>query len=257
MAVENVEGRRRRVAVALGLAVALAVGGLLAGVVLVRGAVVVLGALALDPPVGTRVVLSAVLLQGFAFGGLAALYLRARGLGLSYIGLSTPGLRGLLWTASGYVLALLGAMAVGIVAVLAGLDPARNRISEIGQGTPEVFLLLVPISFLLIGPGEELLFRGLVQGTLREVFGPVPAIGLASAIFAAAHVTSLSGAFSGRLVTVGLLFVPAVVLGVVYEYTENIVVPALVHGAYNATLFSLAYASLKLQEAGAAVLVSL
>ena len=128
MAVENVEGRRRRVAVALGLAVALAVGGLLAGVVLVRGAVVVLGALALDPPVGTRVVLSAVLLQGFAFGGLAALYLRARGLGLSYIGLSTPGLRGLLWTASGYVLALLGAMAVGIVAVLAGLDPARNRI---------------------------------------------------------------------------------------------------------------------------------
>jgi membrane protease YdiL (CAAX protease family) len=41
-----------------------------------------------------------------------------------------------------------------------------------------------------------------------------------------------------------------VVLGVVYEYTDNIVVPALTHGAYNATLFTLAYVSLKLQQAG-------
>jgi membrane protease YdiL (CAAX protease family) len=255
MAVANVSGRRRRVLVALGLSVALAVGGLLAGAALVQGAVVVLGALALDPPVGTRVVLSAVLLQGLAFGGVAAVYLRARGLGPAYIGLSVPDLRELIWVASGYVLALVGAMAVGIVAILAGLDPAQNRISEVGQGNPEVFLLLIPISFLLIGPGEELLFRGLVQGALREVFGSVPAILLASVIFAAAHVTSLSGPLSGRLVTVGLLLVPAIVLGAVYECTENIAVPALVHGAYNATLFGLAYASMKLQEAGAAVLV--
>jgi membrane protease YdiL (CAAX protease family) len=217
--------------------------------------VVVLDALSLDPPLGTRVVLSAVLLQGFAFGGLAALYLGVRGLGLDYIGLAVPDLRGFIWAGSGYVLALVGAMAVGIAATLAGLDPARNRIAGIAEGNPEVLLLLIPISVLLIGPGEELLFRGLVQGTLREVFGPIAAIGLASAIFAAAHVTSLSGALSGRLVTIGLLFVPAVVLGVVYEYTGNVAVPALVHGAYNATLFGLAYASTKLQEAGAAVLV--
>ncbi len=36
---------------------------------------------------------------------------------------------------------------------------------------PDVLLLLIPASFLLIGPGEELLFRGVVQGRLRDYFG--------------------------------------------------------------------------------------
>lgn len=245
MAVENVDGRTRRIGVAVAMAIVLAVSGLLLGAILVEGAVMVLGTLALDPSTGTRVVLSAVLLQGLAFGGTAAVYLRLRGLGLAYLSPAVPDLRGVLWAVSGYILALLGAIAVGILAMLAGLEPAQNRISEIGQGNPEIFLLLVPVSFLLIGPGEELLFRGMVQGTLREVFGPVLAIGLASGVFAAAHVTSLSGALSGRAVTIGLLVVPAIVLGVVYECTGNIVVPAVVHGAYNATLFVLGYIAIK------------
>lgn len=248
MAAESVDGRR--VAVALLSAVLLAAAGLLVGAGLVEAAVLVLDVLALDPPTGARVVLSAVLLQGVAFGGTAAAYLRLRGLEFDYVGVSVPDLREALWAASGYVLALVGAMAAGAIAILAGLDPAQNRISELGQANPEVFLLLVPISFLLIGPGEELLFRGMIQGRLREVFGPVPAIALASVVFAAAHVTSLSGALGGRVITIALLLIPAVVLGVVYEYTGNLVVPALTHGAYNATLFTLAYVSMKLQQSG-------
>jgi membrane protease YdiL (CAAX protease family) len=35
------------------------------------------------------------------------------------------------------------------------------------------------------------------------------------------------------------------VFGAVYEFTENLVVPALVHGAYNATLFSLLYVAVR------------
>lgn len=253
MAVEDAGGRVRRVAGALGIAVALAGLGLLAGAVLIRATVAMLGVLALDPSIGIRVVLSAVLLQGIAFGGTAMVYVRIRGLGLEYLSPDIPDLREAIWAASGYVLAILGALTIGILAMLAGLDPAQNRVAEIAQGNPEIFLLLIPISFLLIGPGEELLFRGLVQGTLREVFGPVPAIGLASVVFAAAHVTSLTGAFSGRVITIGLLFVPAIVLGVVYECTENIVVPALVHGAYNATLFALSYVAFTVQDASQAV----
>jgi membrane protease YdiL (CAAX protease family) len=45
-------------------------------------------------------------------------------------------------------------------------------------------------------------------------------------------------------VSAAIILVVAVVLGVVYEYTNNIVVPALVHGLYNATLISLAYLAL-------------
>lgn len=235
-------GLGRAVSVVL-LAVALAVGGLVVGLALVAAAAALLAVLDVELSTGGRIVLSVVLLQGVAFGGTAAAYLRFRGLGFEYLGVSVPDARDLLWVVSGYVLALAGALAVGAAAVLAGLQPARNRLAELGQSQPEVFLLLVPASVLLVGPGEELLFRGLVQGSLREVFGPVAAIGLASALFALAHVTSLTGDPAGRLVTVGLLFVPAIVLGVAYEATGNVVVPAAVHGAYNATLFALAYAS--------------
>jgi len=35
-----------------------------------------------------------------------------------------------------------------------------------------------------------------------------------------------------------LLFFPALVFGISYEYTDNIVVPSLIHGLYNATLFT-------------------
>jgi membrane protease YdiL (CAAX protease family) len=38
---------------------------------------------------------------------------------------------------------------------------------------------------------------------------------------------------------------PALVFGTVYELTENLVVPAMVHGAYNATLFTLLYLALR------------
>lgn len=256
MAVENVDGRGRRVTVALVVSVVLAVVGLVVGAGLVRAAGVLLDAAGISLTVGAGIVLSAVLLQGVAFGGVALVYLRARGLGLEYLSVTAPDLRQAIWAASGYVLAIVGAFGIGAIAVLSGLQPAQNRIAQVGQGNPEVFLLLIPLSFLLIGPGEELLFRGMIQGALREVFGPIPAIALASVVFATAHVTSLSGALSGRAITIGLLLVPAVVLGVAYERTGNLVVPALIHGAYNATLFALAYVSLKLQAIGSPALLT-
>ena len=33
----------------------------------------------------------------------------------------------------------------------------------------------------------------------------------------------------------------SLILGILYEYTDNLVVPILVHGAYDAVLFSLQY----------------
>jgi hypothetical protein len=38
-----------------------------------------------------------------------------------------------------------------------------------------------------------------------------------------------------------IIFGVAVVLGALYEYTDNVVVPALAHGAYNAVLFVTSY----------------
>ncbi|MEF8843442.1 MAG: CPBP family intramembrane glutamic endopeptidase [Haloarculaceae archaeon] len=230
-----------RALLGLAAAVLLAALGLGLGSLLVRGAVRALEFVGVTVTPTRAVLLSTVLLQGVAFGSVSLAYLRLRGLDRSYLGVHVPTLREWLTAASGWVLALAGAVTMVVVVVITGLDPAANRAGELGQADPLVFALLVPVSFLLIGPGEELLFRGVIQNSLVESLGRLPGILLATLLFAAAHVFSLAGPLSGRAVTVLLLFVPGLVLAVSYDYTGNLVVPSLVHGAYNATLFALSF----------------
>jgi membrane protease YdiL (CAAX protease family) len=52
------------------------------------------------------------------------------------------------------------------------------------------------------------------------------------------------GTVGATLVSVGLVTAVSLVLGYVYERTDNLVVPAAVHGFYNATLLVVAYVSL-------------
>ncbi|WP_198668073.1 CPBP family intramembrane glutamic endopeptidase [Saliphagus sp. LR7] len=186
-----------------------------------------------------RLVLSTILLQGVTFGGVAVLYLKVRDLGFDFVPLTIPDRRDVIVTIAG-IITLLGLLVIASTIIsLLGLESAQNQIVTIGQQNPVVFLLLVPLSFLLVGPGEELLYRGLVQGTLRETMHPARAIVLASALFASIHLFSLSG--EGKLVYVGIAFVLALVLGATYEYTDNLTVPAVIHGAYNAVQFASAY----------------
>jgi membrane protease YdiL (CAAX protease family) len=223
------------------VALGVALGAFVLGNLLVLAVALVLGLFGLsllsDPSL--QILISTVMLQGVGFGGAALLYLRYRGRGLSFLRARVPTLRDVGWVVSGFV-ALLGllALATAVLSTL-GIQSARNQVVELGNQDPTVFLLLVPLSFLLVGPGEELLFRGLVQGTLAEAFHPTRAIVLASAIFAVVHYTSLAG--SGKFAYLGIVFVLALVLGAVYELTDNLVVPALIHGAYNAIQFGAAY----------------
>lgn len=235
------------------LVVVLAVAGLGlgAGVVLVLGLSVLLAALGLDPSPLVLLVVSLVSIQGVAFGGIALAYLRLRGRPLSSVGLRLPSVRDLLIVVGGYAAAFVAAISGAVVISVTGAPAGENQVTEFAAADPSVLLWLVPASFLLIGPGEELLFRGIVQGRLRETFDRVPGVVLASALFAGVHYAALTGGAGGRLVTVTILFFPALVFGGVYELTDNLVVPALVHGAYNATLFALAYLAIRLSESGA------
>ncbi|AFK19783.1 CPBP family intramembrane metalloprotease [Haloferax mediterranei ATCC 33500] len=229
-------------------AIALGAGGLIVGTALVfttQFAVVSAG-VELTPL--SLIVTSLILIQGISFGGVALLYSRYRGLDRSYFGVSIPSLRDIVAVVLGYMTALGAVFVSAFIISAIGVEPGSNQVTEIAAKDPEVLLLLVPASFLLIGPGEELLFRGVVQNRIREAFGPVPGIALASAIFAAIHYVALTGGAGGRLVTIGILFFPSVVFGTAYELTDNLAVPALIHGAYNATLFTIAYLTFKLAE---------
>ena len=196
-------------------------------------------------PTALLIVITLVLTQGIGFGGVALVYLSVRGLDRRFVPAAWPSIRDLVWILVGYVLALGGAFLGATIIVLAGIPAARNRLGELVVQQPELLLLLVPFSFLLIGPGEELLFRGIVQGTLREAFGPVAGVTLASAIFAGVHYLALTGGTGARLTTVAILFLPSLAFGAAYERTGNLAVPAVIHGAYNSTLFLLVYVALE------------
>lgn len=154
-----------------------------------------------------------------------------------------PTLRGFGAAGAATVALLATLVVIGFLFSELGVSTAPNQIEQIGRETPTVLLPLIVLAFVAIGPGEELLFRGAVQGVFRRAYAPVPAIVLASVLFALAHVLALQGGLLATAASILAIFLLSLVLGAVYEYTGNIVVPALVHGAYNAIIFGALYAT--------------
>lgn len=234
----SVEERLRTAATGVGLTLA---GFAVAIVVVVLGVAV----LAQLVDVRSRPVLlypTVTILQGLGFGLAVAAYVARTGR-YELVRVRVPSLRDLGWTVLG-VLGLLGGLAaISRVYTYFGVSTAQNQIQEVGANNPEVMLYMIPLAFLIIGPGEELLFRGAIQGLFRESYSAVPAILLSSALFAVAHVTALLGAsIAAKAATIVALFTLSLILGAVYERTQNLVVPSLVHGFYDAVVFLAIYA---------------
>lgn len=78
---------------------------------------------------------------------------------------------------------------------------------------------------LLAGVGEELLFRGVIQGGLEGLIGAWPALILASVIFGALH--ALTRAYFIIATLMGLY------LGWIYMETGNLLTPILIHFLYD------------------------
>jgi len=229
-------GRIRALGVAVALVAVGLVGAGLVGAVPLVVELLVTGAIAADPVFGLASVVAtmlgyAALGYGYArryLGGLPARVPDARTLGL--VGGAT-------------VLALALAAVLGALLTLAGVEAAPSGLFELYADTPLVLLALAGIALLVNGPAEEILFRGAVQGRLRRSFGPAGAVAVASLLFAAVHIVAVVGTLGAALASAGVILAVALVLGAVYELTDNIVVPSLVHGLYNATLLTIAYLS--------------
>ncbi|OYR63317.1 CPBP family intramembrane glutamic endopeptidase, partial [Halorubrum ezzemoulense] len=160
---------------------------------------------------------------------------------VSYLGVRVPSLKEIGIVLGSWVVILILILVVSTIVQLLGTETAANQSAELAMGNPAIIPLFVAASFLVIGPCEEILYRGVVQGRLRESLPAAPSIALAAAIFATIHVMALTGGLSARLTTISILFVPSLVFGAVYEYTENLVVPALLHGLHNAVIFTVLY----------------
>jgi membrane protease YdiL (CAAX protease family) len=214
-------------ALALQLMFVVFAGALLAGVGITRE----------SAPVVFLALVQAVGLLSFLVAGLA--YLRRRD-DPTLVGIRRP-------TGRDIRTILIGLIALGgivyateLLFELLGFDLAQNQAVVQGKENPELFLVFIPFQFLVTGPAEELLFRGVVQGLLRRAYGVVPAIAVSSGLFSLAHYSALIG--GGDLLPAFLtLFLSGVVLGTLYEYSRTLLVPMATHALWNAFVFGTLY----------------
>lgn len=163
---------------------------------------------------------------------------------LYHVPIRIPSARQLGIVVGGTVTVLTIAIGFEIVRSILGIAQAPTVITQAGEQNPQTFLLVAFISLILVGPAEEFLFRGALQGKLRTVFGPVVSIGVPAVLFGVLHVSNylLAGE---PLLSVPLWFailtiaVNGVAFGAIFEWTGNLVVPILIHGLFNVTLIAL------------------
>ncbi len=197
-------------------------------------------------PAGLYAAVNAISFVGFLLAGVAYLQVRDD---RSLVYLRRPRLSDLGWAAVGVVGILLGSLVMGVVVQLlsnlaealfgVAVETGQNNIITQGRENPVLFLYMVPVALFFVGPAEELVFRGVVQGLFRRAFGVVPGVVFASLLFGMGHYLAISsGSAWTYILTASAL---GLVLGAVYEYTESILVPALAHGSWNAGLFVLNY----------------
>lgn len=224
-----------------------AVGGafaVVALVVLLASVAVALGAPLLDAAGIARgsalrlALRSAFQFVGFGIAGVGYLLVTDR---VDLVTVRWPTRDDLRWFGIGFA-GLLG-LYVAATAVFGalGVSGADSAIVEQGADQPVYFLYLVPVTILLVGPTEELIFRGILQGLFREAYGTAVAVAGASAVFAAVHISSYSG--EGLFATLAVVLLLGGVLGVVYEKCRNLIVPAAIHGLFNTVQFAAAYAT--------------
>ncbi len=245
------------IATAIGLALVAYGGGNVFALVLVS----LLNVLGVDLTLRSSFILSVVSLQLVFFTGVSLAYLRYREMSLSDIGVRAPTLEGWIVLGVGFVsmiiLWLVGSIGSFVLGQRLGVDRETQAIFDLAQQDPFIFVLLGALSLLIVGPAEELLFRGVIQTRLRETFGVAFGITFATALFAIIHIGGF-GTVVGGLLGVSVLFLVGLVLALAYEYTGNLVVVAVMHGLFNASQAALGYLGVRFGDPDAmAVLFAL
>jgi membrane protease YdiL (CAAX protease family) len=182
-------------------------------------------------------------------GVLGVVYHRVRPVTLHY-GLRWPTLRDLGWIIGGVIAVVLVSLLVEVAASPFRDGGATNISAAAAVTNPIVIYTIFLVGNLVfIAPVEEFLYRGIIQGRLREAFGPIAAIAITAIGFALGHVPSYWFGGSDILsISVGTaLFgigATGFVLGAIYERTESLLLVSIIHGLVNTIGIVLALAAL-------------
>ena len=141
---------------------------------------------------------------------------KCNGRGLKEIGLSREGLGSSVLMALAVVAGALVGRLVSGVHLAAGL-------------TATVIAREAALNLALSGPGQEILFRGLLFFALWRWRGARAALAVSSVLFGAVHLR-LGAAYMLRTAVIGAVY------GYAVYRTRNVVGPMLAHGVYNFVL---------------------
>jgi uncharacterized protein len=180
--------------------------------------------------------LSLPITEGIIFA-VTLFFARQKGATLRDLGLKKPSLKTILTVTAAAILLIFIAASISVVeeAVL-GPDPMQEELlyALLPQDTFQL-LLLVGISIFLVGPAEELAFRGFIQRGFENSYGKTAGLVIASLLFGVLH--GLNSLRSIIPVTVLSLF-----LGYIWQKTNyNTTACAWMHGLYDAITITIAY----------------
>jgi membrane protease YdiL (CAAX protease family) len=136
------------------------------------------------------------------------------------------------WPAFGWTVAALAVfyVAVAIYTQLVG-EPEQTTADDIGADESDFLLISAGVLFVFFAPiGEELFFRGLMYGALRNSLSPVRAMLVVGVVFGLLHATSGIEAVPA-LILLGILFCW------IYEKTGSLYPCIALHAFNNALAY--------------------
>jgi membrane protease YdiL (CAAX protease family) len=138
----------------------------------------------------------------------------------------------LAWSWSGAAVGALASLPplFGLTVMWDSESSAYRRVRETLETTllPQLAALSrweLAVLMVVTGFGEEMLFRGFLQGLLEGALGPLAGLAAASVIFGLAHPVSVA-----YFVVTALM---GVYLGLLWNETENLLAPVVAHGLYD------------------------
>jgi membrane protease YdiL (CAAX protease family) len=169
--------------------------------------------------------------------GITLLFAQHKGASLRKLGLKKPSLKIIVIVSFAAVLLLFLAGSISLVEeIVLGPDPdAELLVDAIMPRDSFQLIALIGISLVLVGPVEELAFRGFVQKGFENSFGKTTGLLIASILFGLLH--GLNSLRSILPVTAVSLF-----MGYVWQKTDgNTTASAWMHGLYDAIAIAITY----------------
>ncbi len=126
-----------------------------------------------------------------------------------------------------YLIFLIGNEAIRSLFDFAGRDISQVYGFKDGAGTWRIGLLML----LVIGPGEELLWRGYIQGNLDEKYGAREGFVMAALVYAAIHVAT------GNLALILAALAGGIFWGWMYMKFRSVLINSVSHVVWDLAVF--------------------